>query len=76
MPSSRMSQAGGNNTLALLMVLVTNVASVFTIPPLLSWLGDLGTDIHLNLEKIILNLVLTILVPLIVCVMSRWVDVD
>ena len=65
------------------MVVVTNTASVFTIPFMLSWIGDLGTTgcaahrdmhpsiihaaIHLDVTTLIVKLVLTILVPLIVC---------
>ena len=40
--------AGGSFPLAMLLMTVTNVASVFTVPPMLLWLTDLNTGVNLS----------------------------
>ena len=63
-------QARANSTIALLLSIITNVSSVFTIPPMLDWIGQFKTstasNIHFNIATVIVLLVLTVLTPLIV----------
>ena len=40
--------AGGSFPLAMLLMTVTNVASVFTVPPMLVWLTDLNSGVNLS----------------------------
>lgn len=60
-------QAGGNGTLALLLVIITNLSAVFLIPPMLLWLAEFNnaSGVSLNIGSTILKLVETILVPLV-----------
>ena len=40
--------AGGSFPLAMLLMAVTNVVSVFTVPPMLVWLTDLNSGVNLS----------------------------
>lgn len=40
--------AGGSFPLAMLLMTVTNVASVFTVPPMLVWFTDLNSGVNLS----------------------------
>ena len=59
-------QANGNYALALMLTVVTNICATFTIPPMLSWLGDVSDEVSLDVASLILKLTLTVLIPLIV----------
>ena len=40
--------AGGNFPLAMLLMAVTNVAAVFTVPPMLVWMTDLTSGVNVT----------------------------
>jgi sodium/bile acid cotransporter 7 len=60
------SQLQGDYALAVLLTVLTNVVSVFTVSPLLSLLASFGTHVTLDVGEILLKLLLTVLLPVIV----------
>ncbi|XP_062506094.1 uncharacterized protein LOC134182681 [Corticium candelabrum] len=60
------SQLNGNSALAVLLTVVTNTLSVFTMSPLLSLLASFNSDGSLSIGSVVLKLLLTVLVPIIV----------
>ena len=38
--------AGGNFSLALLLMTITNVAAIFTVPPMLVWMTELSSGVN------------------------------
>ena len=60
-----MAQAGGNSTLALLLTVICNMTSVFTAPPMISWLMKFK-GVKLDFVQLLIKLVLTVLLPLVV----------
>ena len=59
-----------NPAIALLQSTVSNALSVFTVPPMLSWLGGFGERgivIQFDVFDLIQKLVLTVFLPLVVC---------
>lgn len=38
--------AGGNFFLALLLMTITNVAAIFTVPPMLVWMTELNSGVN------------------------------
>ncbi|XP_062500686.1 uncharacterized protein LOC134177925, partial [Corticium candelabrum] len=60
------SQLDGNYALAVLLTVVTNILSVFTMSPLLSLLASFSSTGSLSIGSILLKLLLTVLVPIVV----------
>ena len=60
------SQLKGNYALAVLLTVLTNVLSIFTISPMLSLLASFGASVNLDIGDILLKLLLTVLLPVIV----------
>lgn len=59
--------AGGNFSLAMLLVVITNCAAVFTVPPMLVWLTDLTSKVNVaRFGLIMLLFFLVIVLPTIV----------
>lgn len=68
------SQLGGDVVLTLLLVVVTNIVSVFTIPLMLKWvLSNSQLSISLDMGKLLLRLSLLLLLPLIVGKLLRYI---
>ena len=62
------AQAGGNTALALMLLVLTNMLAVFTVPFLFKAVLSSKSDssVQINSANLLLNLVITILAPAIV----------
>lgn len=60
------AQAGGAVALSVLLTVFCNLAAVFTVPPLVAWIINFE-DVRLDPVKLLIKLVLTVLLPLLVC---------
>jgi sodium/bile acid cotransporter 7 len=59
-------QAGGHYGVALLLCSISNTVGIFTIPPMMQWLGDFGGGgVHFNIVDMIAKLILSLFVPLL-----------
>ncbi len=62
-----MAQAGGNTALALMLLVLTNMLAVFTVPFLFrAVLSSNADSVSISATSLLLNLVITILIPAIV----------
>ena len=61
------AQAGGAVTLSVLLTVFYNLAAVFTVPPLVAWIINFE-NVRLDPVKLLIKLMLTVLLPLLVCV--------
>jgi len=59
------AQAGGAVALSVMLTVVCNLAAVFTVPPLVSWIIAFE-NVKLDSVKLLIKLVLTVLLPLLV----------
>ena len=60
------AQAGGAVALSVLLTVFYNLAAVFTVPPLVAWIINFE-NVRLDPVKLLIKLVLTVLLPLLVC---------
>ena len=61
--------AGGNFSLALLLMVVTNLAGVFSVPPMLVWMTDLNSRVNVaRFGNIMLVFALITILPTIVSI--------
>lgn len=60
------AQAGGAVALSVLLTVFCNLAAVFTVPPLVAWIINFE-NVRLDPVKLLIKLVLTVLLPLLVC---------
>ena len=61
------AQAGGAVALSVLLTVFYNLAAVFTVPPLVAWIINFE-NVRLDPVKLLIKLMLTVLLPLLVCV--------
>jgi len=59
-------QFQGNTTMALALSVLTNSLATFTVPPMIGWLLSLRADVKLNISKLMISLVGTVLTPLLI----------
>lgn len=59
-------QFQGNITMALALSVLTNSLATFTVPPMIGWLLSLKANVKLNISKLMISLVGTVLIPLLV----------
>ena len=64
------AQAGGAVALSVMLTVVCNLAAVFTVPPLVSWIIAFE-NVKLDPVKLLVKLVLTVLLPLLVSVIEK-----
>jgi len=67
------TQLEGNTALALLLTAVANVIGVFTIPVLIKWIVAAGVTFQFDLPGLVVKLSLSMLVPLIVGKLLRFI---
>ena len=60
------AQVGGAIALSVLLTVFCNLAAVFTVPPLVAWIINFE-NVRLDPVKLLIKLVLTVLLPLLVC---------
>ncbi len=61
------AQAGGNTALALMLLVLTNILAVFTVPFLFrAVLSSRADSVTISSTNLLLNLVITILIPAII----------
>ena len=59
-------QADGAVALSVMLTVICNLAAVFTVPPLVAWIVDFK-NVKLDPINLLIKLVLTVLLPLLVC---------
>ena len=59
-------QAGGSVPMALLLTIACNLAGVFTVPPLLGWIGDLSGAGGLDAGALVVKLLYSVFAPCVV----------
>lgn len=64
--SLQTAQAGGAVALSVMLTVFCNLAAVFTVPPLVAWIIAFE-DVKLDAIALLVKLVLTVLLPLLVC---------
>ena len=62
----KVTAANGHRGLSILVSVLWIVISVFTIPPMIAWLIPSSQQINIDVGKLLLNAVLTILLPMVV----------
>ena len=62
----KVTAANGHRGLSILVSILCTVISVFTIPPMIAWLIPSSQQINIDVGKLLLNAVLTILMPMVV----------
>lgn len=67
--------AGGNFSLAILLMAITNFAGVFSVAPMLIWMTDLSSGVNVNrFGNIMIVFALVTVLPTIVSVSRRAIE--
>jgi len=66
-------QAGGAVALSVMLTVICNLASVFTVPPLVTWIIEFK-NVKLDAVTLLIKLILTVLLPLLVGKGLRYVS--